>query len=123
MKLYFVIYRRGEEEDNLSIDLVLDEKEIAETIRETSYRSVLGAYLASNSGKSARFFNVCSSDVWPFNLLNCASQSVNFLVRRRIIHALSHRSAPRKDLNPFMALSRAFMCELNNSMRLVSLGQ
>src|SRR3989338_8737486 len=87
------------------------------------YRSVLGAWIPGISGKFTFFRKVISRDVLPLRCLNGTPQSVNGFVRRLSIHALSHRSAVLNDWKPLILLSRACMCELNDSMRLLVWGQ
>src|SRR3989344_4773913 len=87
------------------------------------YRSVLGAWIPGISGKFTFFRKVTSRDILPLRCLNDTPQSVNGLVLRRNIHALSHRSAEWNDWKPLMLLSRACMCKLNDSMRLLVWGQ
>jgi hypothetical protein len=87
------------------------------------YRSVLGAWIPGICGKFAFFRKATLSDILPLRCLNGTPQSVNGFVLRRNIHALSHRSAVLNDWKPLMLLSRACMCELNDSMRLLVFGQ
>jgi len=73
-------------------------------------------------GKSTPFFITTSREVLPLRYLNGSSQSVNGLVRLRIIHAFSHRWAEVYFSNPLILFRRPWMCELNDSIRLLVLG-